>query len=41
MSSSKEKQLEIRGIHLRKNSEDMKNLGSIMPTTFDNIEKVY
>ena len=39
MRNSKEKQLKLKGIRLRKDSEDMKNLASIMPTTFENIEK--
>ena len=39
MSNSKEKQLKLKGIRIRKDSEDMKNLASIMPTTFENIEK--
>jgi len=39
MSSSKEKQLKLKGIRIRKDSKDMKNLASIMPTTFENIEK--
>ena len=36
MSNSKVKQLKLKGIRLRKDSEDMKNLASIMPTTFEN-----
>ena len=39
MSNKKEKQLKLKGNRLRKDSEDMKNLASIMPTTFENIEK--
>ena len=39
MSISKEKQLKLKGIRIRKDSKDMKNLASIMPTTFENIEK--
>ena len=39
MSNSKEKQLKLKGIRIRKDSEDMKNLASIMPTTYENIEK--
>ncbi len=39
MSNSKGKQLKLKGIRLRKDSEDMKNLASIMPKTFENIEK--
>ena len=39
MSNSKGKQLKLKGIRLRKDSEDMKNLASILPTTFENIEK--
>ena len=39
MSNSKEKQLKLKGIRLRKDSEDMKNLASIMPQTFENIEQ--
>ncbi len=39
MSNSKEKQLKLKGIGLRKDSEDMKNLASIMPQTFENIEQ--
>ena len=39
MRNKKEKQLKLKGIRLRKDSEDMKNLASIMPTTFENIEK--
>ena len=39
MSNSKEKQLKLKGIRVRKDSDDMKNLASIMPTTFENIEK--
>ena len=39
MSNSKEKQLKLKGIRLRKDSEDMKNLASIMPKTFENIEQ--
>ena len=39
MSNSKEKQLKLKGNQIRKDSEDMKNLASIMPTTFENIEK--
>ena len=41
MSKSKEKQLKLKGNQIRKDSEDMKNLASIMPTTFENIEKVH
>ena len=39
MSNSKVKQLKLKGIRLRKDSEDMKNLASIMPQTFENIEQ--
>ena len=39
MSNSKVKQLKLKGIRLRKDSEDMKNLASIMPQTFKNIEQ--
>ena len=39
MRNSKEKQLKLKGIRMRKDSDDMKNLASIMPTTFENIEK--
>ncbi len=39
MSNSKVKQLKLKGIRLRKDSEDMKNLASIMPKTFNNIEQ--
>ena len=39
MSNSKEKQLKLKGNRIRKDSEDMKNLASIMPTTYENIEK--
>ncbi len=39
MSNSKVKQLKLKGIRLRKDSEDMKNLSSIMPQTFKNIEQ--
>jgi len=39
MSNSKEKQLKLKGIRLREESEDMKNLASIMPKTFENIEQ--
>ena len=39
MSNSKGKQLKLKGIRPRKDSEDMKNLASIMPTTYENIEK--
>ena len=39
MSNSKEKQLKLKGIRMRKDSNDMKNLASIMPTTYENIEK--
>ena len=39
MSNSKVKQLKLKGIRLRKDSEDMKNLASIMPKTFENIEQ--
>ena len=39
MSNSKEKQLKLKGIRIRKDSNDMKNLASIMPTTYENIEK--
>ena len=39
MSNSKEKQLKLKGIRLRKDSDDMKSLARIMPTTFENIEK--
>ena len=39
MSNSKEKQLKLKGIRLKKDSEDMTNLGSIMPKTYENIEK--
>ena len=39
MSNSKEKQLKLKGIRLRKDSEDMKKLASIMPKTYENIEK--
>ena len=39
MSSSKGKQLKLKIIHIRKDLEDMKKLATIMPTTFENIEK--
>ena len=39
MRNSKVKQLKLKGIRLRKDSEDMKNLASIMPQTFKNIEQ--
>ena len=39
MSNSKEKKLKLKGIHLRKDSDDMKNLASIMPQTSENIEQ--
>ena len=39
MSNSKGKQLKLKGIRLRKDAENMKKLASIMPTTFENIEK--
>ncbi len=39
MREKKLKQLKLKGIRLRKDSEDMKNLASIMPTTLENIEK--
>ena len=39
MSYSKGKQLKLKGISIRKDSEDMKKLAAIMPTTFENIEK--
>ena len=39
MSNSKVKQLKLKGIRLRKDSEDMKNLASIMTQTFKNIEQ--
>ena len=39
MSNSKEKQLKLKGIRLKRDSEDMKNLASTMPLTFENIEK--
>ena len=39
MSNSKVKQLKLKGIRLRKDSEDMKNLASIMSQTFKNIEQ--
>ena len=39
MSNSKAKQLKLRGLRIKKDSDDMKNLASIMPTTFENIEK--
>ena len=39
MSNSKEQELKLKGIRLRKESEGMKNLASIMPQTFENIEK--
>ena len=39
MGNSKVKQLKLKGIRLRKDSEDMKNLASIMPQTFENIEQ--
>ena len=39
MSNYKEKQLKLKGIRIRKDSDDMKNLASIMPTTYENIEK--
>ena len=39
MSNQKVKQLISKGNEKRKDSEDMKNLGSIIPTTFANIEK--
>ena len=38
MSNSKEKQLKLKGIRLKRDSEDMKNLASTMPLTFENIE---
>jgi len=39
MSNSKAKQLKLKGIRLKKDSEDIKSLASIMPKTFKNIEK--
>ena len=39
MRNKKVKQLKLKGIRLRKDSEDMKNLASIMPQTFENIEQ--
>ena len=39
MSNSKEEQLKLKGIRLKKDSDDMKNLRSIMPKTFKNIER--
>ena len=39
MSNSKEKQLKLKGIRIRKDSEDIKNLASIIPITYENIEK--
>ena len=39
MSNSKEKQLKLKGIRLKRDSEDMKNLASTMTLTFENIEK--
>ena len=39
MRDKKIKQLKLKGIRLRKDSEDMKNLASIMPQTFENIEQ--
>ena len=39
MSNSKVKQLKLKGIRLKKDSEDIKKLGSIMPKTFENIEQ--
>jgi len=39
MSNSKEKQLKLKGIRLRKDSEDMQKLARIMPKTYENIEK--
>ena len=39
MRDKKVKQLKLKGIRLRKDSEDMKNLASIMPQTFENIEQ--
>ena len=39
MSNPKEKQLKLKSVRLKKDSEDMKNLGSTMPKTFKNIEK--
>ena len=38
MSNSKEKQLKLKGIRVKRDSEDMKNLASTMPLTFENIE---
>ena len=40
MTDKKVKQLKLKGIRLRKDSEDMKNLASIMPTTLENIETI-
>jgi len=39
MSNSKEQELKLKGIRLKKDSEDIKSLASIMPKTFKNIEK--
>ena len=39
MINSKEEQLKLKGIRLKKDSDDMKNLRSIMPKTFKNIER--
>ena len=39
MKDKKVKQLKIKGIRIRKDSEDMKNLASILPKTYENIEK--
>ena len=39
MRNNKVKQLKLKGIRVKKDSGDMKNLASIMPTTLENIEK--
>jgi len=39
MSNSEEKQLKLKGIRIKRDSDDIKNLASIMPTTYENIEK--
>ena len=39
MSNSKEQELKLKAIDLIKDSQDIKNLASIMPETFANIEQ--
>ena len=39
MRNNKVKQLKLKGIRVKKDSGDMQNLASVMPTTLENIEK--